>query len=776
VDQSTGNVTKIEFKDGSIVEPASQTPYISKEKMIFFDDGDYKLQDLKSGQSIDLHLPKNEYIFQELIQQIQKVNPDEKLNRTAKTIPFIQAHMMGRQLPLIFFLWQQLGLIETLTRYHIDYEVGAKALQDRKSSIEIPLTGGNFIFIYPENKRQELLVNGLLQLPKGFSIEQQGLSSRTSIDDFLNSKYGNRTTFNFDLMMDNIIDPTTKDLLEFEDKPTNFIDLVNGPMMDKLLNDQPDHPADLKNLRLRQAEVLTNLLYSELCMSMNKYNTDLSNGVSDAKLYFHPDYIIMNLLGRHAHSAGDDSAGGVMDYNTTFSPVDELFKASKLIKTGPGGVPSKRAFRKEHRSIHPSYIGNVASHSTSEYASVGIVNTLTLGASISNNYGGFGGKRANYTKDNIDSLSIDEYLTPFVGHLDSERLVIARTHISQKVPIINGDLPLIETGAEYLVPQLTSTKFAHTAKQPGKVLAVSPNEYITIQYEDGKIENLDIMPRYTATKRNSTIQISLNNLEIGDTFQKGQMVAWSKAFNGDGLVIGKNVMLAVMNYRGLSFEDAYVISESMSNGCVSENVLRVPIIIPAGTKVLNVITDKFTQTDSSTPLVEFQYMKSVDEYIASYDMLGDDFNEDEDSIFSKGMNTLKRMSPGGEIVDIKIKINTKTGVDPLLINLWEQQRKTINRLEKTLTKHATTEEESLVDNIDMSVLKVGGHKVRAKEFDGVLIEYYVKQPMPIQLGNKIANRYGAKGCVGYIIPEESTPKGEYTPNIDIFIQPSGVLG
>lgn len=34
----------------------------------------------------------------------------------------------------------------------------------------------------------------------------------------------------------------------------------------------------------------------------------------------------------------------------------------------------------------------------------------------------------------------------------------------------------------------------------------------------------------------------------------------------------------------------------------------------------------------------------------------------------------------------------------------------------------------------------------------------------------------AKGCVGYIIPKDVTPKGEYTPNVDIFIQPSGVLG
>ena len=358
-------------------------------------------------------------------------------------------------------------------------------------------------------------------------------------------------------------------------------------------------------------------------------------------------------------------------------------------------------------------------------------------------------------------------------------MILARTHISQKIPILNGDLPIVDTGAEYLVHQLASTKFVHSAKESGKVLAVSPNEYITVQYENGKIENLDIMPRYTATKRNSTIQISLDNLAVGDEFQKGQMIAWSKSFNGDGLAIGKNIMLAVMNYRGYSFEDAYVLSEDAAESFVSETVIRVPIIIPTGTKVLNIINEKFINVESNTPLVEFQYMKSVDEYIENYDIMNDNEEDDagdDNGLFTKGTNTLKRMSPGGEIVDIRIKLNTRTNIDPLIIKLWEDQKKNINRLEKTLTKYATTEEETLVDNIDLSVLKVGGHKIRANEFDGALIEYFIKKPTSLQIGNKLANRYGAKGVCGYIIPKDKIPKGEYTPKIDIFIQPAGVLG
>jgi len=779
IDQNTGNVTKLEFLDGVTIEPAALTPFKTPTKEIIFDETDYKIHDLTLDKYIDLHIPKNEYIFQELLLQIQKINPEEKLNRTSKSIPYIQIHAMGRQLPLILFLWQQIGLIEALTRYNINYEIAEKPTLKFPNIIELPISNNKHIFIYPETKRQELFVNGLTQLPKDFTISESGLSSRNSLDEFINSKYGNRTTFSFDLMMDNIIDPTTKDLLEFEDYPTNFIDIVNGPLLDKLLNDTPDHPADLKNLRLRQAEVLTNILYSEIAMAINKYNTDLTNGITDAKLYFHPDYVTAMLLGKHAHSESSETASGIMDFNVTFSPVDELIKASKVVKTGPGGVPSKRAFRKEHRAIHDSYIGTIASHSTSEYASVGIVNSLTLGASIANNYGGFGGKRPNRNEDNIDSLSIDEYLIPYCAHLDSGRMILARTHIAQKIPILKGELPIIDTGAEYLVHHLTSTKFVHTAKSTGKVLAVSPNEYITIQYDNGKVENLDIMSRYTATKRNSTIQISLDTLQVGDTFQKGQMISWSKSFNGDGLVIGRNVMLAIYNYRGYSFEDGYCISEKMSNNYVSENIIKVPIIIPLNTKVISIINEKNTPSTSETPLIEFQYLNSINDYIDNYELLSNDDEDDgeqENSTFLKGTNTLKRMSPGGDIIDIKIKLNSRNGIDPLLIDLWEQQKKNINRLEKTLTKYAESDEEKLTDNIDLTLLKVGGHKLKAKEFDGALIEYYIKNPTNLQVGNKLANRYGAKGVCSYIIPEKYTPKGEFTPEVDIFIQPAGVLG
>lgn len=119
----------------------------------------------------------------------------------------------------------------------------------------------------------------------------------------------------------------------------------------------------------------------------------------------------------------------LIDFSEQFSPVAEIVSASKVVKTGPGGIPSKRAFRKEHRTIHDSYLGNVSAHSTSEYADVGVINAHTLGVGLSNRYGNYMGKQSNNVQDNYDSLGIDEALVPFVNQLDSSRLVLARTHM-----------------------------------------------------------------------------------------------------------------------------------------------------------------------------------------------------------------------------------------------------------------------------------------------------------------------------------------------------------
>ena len=51
------------------------------------------------------------------------------------------------------------------------------------------------------------------------------------------------------------------------------------------------------------------------------------------------------------------------------------------------------------------------------------------------------------------------------------------------------------TGAEQIIPQIVSSKFAQRAKADGTVVEVIPNETVTVKYNNGKLEVFDILPR-----------------------------------------------------------------------------------------------------------------------------------------------------------------------------------------------------------------------------------------------------------------------------------------
>jgi len=101
--------------------------------------------------------------------------------------------------------------------------------------------------------------------------------------------------------------------------------------------------------------------------------------------------------------------------------------ASKVTKSGPGGVPDRRRYTPAHRNIHESQIGTVSATSTSETAKVGITQHHTLTPLIVNKYGSYGAKE----KDGIDgwrTVSADEALIPFQNQIFSDRCTLAVTH------------------------------------------------------------------------------------------------------------------------------------------------------------------------------------------------------------------------------------------------------------------------------------------------------------------------------------------------------------
>jgi len=696
-------------------------------KKVEIDPNTNKLIDL-AGRS-RLGITKYEYQLEYLFNKLKDIDPSETLSKTKLKIPYLEIYLGGIKLPLILYLWSQKGLLITLNDESIDYSITDNKVAD-KASFSIKTNKTQYLNIFPKGLRQTCMVNGLLKL--------QGILKDKNIKDLNNpescynliSEYtaSSGSIKMITLMTKNQIDPITKDLLEFGGHSTNLVKLVSKDMIDMLFNQPPSNLADLSIYRTRLSEMIFYLLYKQIAMSHNYYKSKVF-GYEDqeAKVELHENYVIQGLI----------SDAGVLQNDEPFNPVQEIALASRVIKSGKGGVPSKFSFKTSHRNIHPSNYGNISAASTSESADVGLVSYHTLTPSIINQYGNYGIKDIKSLKP-WQILSLDESLTPMQNSMDGDRLVMARTHATQIVPVENSEIPLVMTGAEHLTGQLASTRFIQRAKYGGKIVEVVPNKYMSVKYDNNIIENLDIVPRISRTKRGSFIQLEMDTMKTGDLFKKNDTLAWTKNFKNGVYTSGKNVVVCFMNYMGFCHEDSYVVTEDLANKVERTIVKPVSIVIPPNAKVLNIMEKKNAEVSSTDVLLEFTHDFDLESYIQSQ---GDNFDEEdlEKLLLSQSENSVKLLAGlSGELIGMKIYLNTKKEMDLKLVNLHTkmvaEDRKTIKMLGENQTKDGKL---SSFDNMQTDYFKIGNQKLKGgKEFLGAHVVFYIKEKHPLMLGDE----------------------------------------
>jgi len=746
-----------QFSDGSIINFAGLKIYESPDLSVTTDEDTGKLINQKTNEPINQG--KYEFIYSTILDKIQTINPEDQLTKTKKSNPYIWIYLGAIKMPLILYLWSQQGLLSALNTYGIDYEI---VDNNKGSGIFIPTKDNKFLLVKPDNIKEQFIANGLLNIKLKEPVND--LTNPEEIYQYIADNYGSRAMDLITLLTVNFIDPVTKELLQFENLPTNLVSLSSTIAVDQLLNKKIDSLSDLKLYRSRLSEVILHSVYKQIKMAQNTYRKNVLVGDENATVFLDPDYVINTLL----------TDAGVLQNIEPVSPISEIMQSSRVIKTGIGGIPSRRSSKKEHRNIHPSQYGIISACSTPEYIDVGLTVHHTLTPVIINKYGSYGIKDiTNLSGWNI--LALDESLTPFQNQVDSDRMILARTHSNQVIPISNSEAPLVATGAEAITSQLASPRFVQRAKRDGVITDVVPNKTLTVKYKNGSTEVFDILPRLSRTKRGSYIALEMQTLPINTKVKANQAIAFTKNFDENGIYCaGKNVFIAVMNYLGYSHEDSYVISKDLADETKTDIVSEVSIIIPPNTKIVKLEKEKNKIVENGEILVEFSYEDNLENYIETTELEDD---EETSELYSMGDGTIKKPSPvTGEIIDIKVYINNKNSTDRSLISFHSKLVKETAEIVGKLEKSITDPSQKIVstDNMDLSFVNIGKHKYKGAEFLGARIVYYIKEQKSLLEGDKMSNRYGAKGVISKIL--NPPPKGEITPRIDVFISPISILG
>jgi len=735
--------------DGELLEYAYMTP----------DNDDIQYYTQESDVKT---FPKSELnnfiigIYNKISEHELNMDRVDKKNKTS--VVYFSLRMFASNFPLILLIFIQKGILGTLRYYKLKYSKSTTKDKNAFLSVRIKEKGNNgFLNIFTSTVFDEYLVNGIRKeanrlFPSGENIlDFKDLDNPKTMEKYFSKYYSLNKYLNLKNAKFNFIDSTTQKVLSSKGDPSEFMEVFGKFMPDKLLNGKIQDISDLNNQRIRMSESITHLAYKVMQQGIGYMKNN--KGQYNIKLNIDPNFISKGL-----------QASGMLQYSQNINPLSELILSNKITKTGVGN-PKKEQINMQRRDLNHSYFGTISPTTTNEYSGIGLNQTLTNKAIIKDRFGNILVRPFNNDINGLDLLSATDSISPFFEYDDTTRRIMGNQQVSQFTQIESPDEPLIQTGMEALIPHIVSDRFAIKAKEDGKIIKLDSD--MNILYKSGNKDYFNLDDVMSRTSRGVYLPLKLTPLvKNGEKVKKGQILATTSSLKTGKLAIGKNLVLALMSYRGMNYEDGWAVSESI--GKKFKNTLLKKIIIPID-KNATILEYKLHQNENTKPgdvLIEFSNTKNNN----NIDSIIEDSTESLDGDITDGFSAsvgrnfhngnIRYSSPGGVIKNINILINSQN-IDSTLLTQWKllnkELQKKIKNCKELQDPVKQMDCQDQINNLKSAV--IGGHKFNNDIFDGTIIELYIEYPNPIQNGSKftLLGSSGGKGTVQYQIPEGKEP-------------------
>jgi hypothetical protein len=305
------------------------------------------------------------------------------------------------------------------------------------------------------------------------------------------------------------------------------------------------------------------------------------------------------------------------------------------------------------------------------------------------------------------------------------------------------------------------------------------NQIVVVSYSDGKKGVIDLKPKLVKNvKSGFYLESTLSHsLKKGQKVKKGQILAYDEGLfsPGNDFSGGKSTveyatgLLAKVAIHGdaMTFEDSVIGSRSLSKD------LAFPVV-----------TDKFVslgpnshvskmakvgdEVKSSDPLIVFE--NSFDEKDVN-DVLRRLGTEHGEEIMELGRNSVVSKT-SGKIVDVRVYYNRP------LEEFGESLQKVIkayireNRARADVVAKTKTEDVVYVHHTEQTTYD----KVLGKEFDGVLIQFFVSHLDECKQGDKVSAQVALKGVISQVLDDDERPLSEHDDvPVDLVMSPMSVV-
>jgi len=456
----------------------------------------------------------------------------------------------------------------------------------------------------------------------------------------------------------------------------------------------------------------------------------------------------------------NQSASAQFDFN--LNPLSEISMLSKITLSGHGGF-NKDQVPTNLRDIYPSMYGKVCPCDTGDRENCGTNQHLVPDIKLNDNLS----FDPNQVVNNIISLAVEH--VPFVSNDDATRLQMSASQQRHAIMLKHHEQAHIQSGAERLYSKYSD--FIFIAEHDGQVVFRN-DKNIIVKYITG-----DTKSYYIGYKKLylNICDFYATYFEVGDSFNKGDIIAESNYYKNGRLQIGRNLSTAVMTWHGYNYEDGIVISDRLVTDNVFNSVhyLDLSIDVPANKILMNMSNDP----DVYDPLPHIgDYLHKGDTYaiiksLSSY--IG------EDIIFDTPYEL--KITEDCRIVDINIYANS---INDKLSQYSNYIKDVISKIEKEKEDMKESMKEFLsqdemdifMDNIKIYQADKGraNYKIKGEKIEGLKIEITAVYERPIEVGDKIGNRHGNKGIISRIVPHDKMPLID-GKHVDVVINPLGII-
>src|SRR5574341_722950 len=330
-------------------------------------------------------------------------------------------------------------------------------------------------------------------------------------------------------------------------------------------------------------------------------------------------------------------------------------------------------------------------------------------------------------------------LVPFVQHCDAHRALMGASMQKQAVPLVRGGAPLIGTGMERVIAR--SSTYVIFSKYDGVVEAVDSSRILVKRLRESTAVDSYRLKKFRLSNQGTCIN-QKPVVKAGEKVKKGDLLVDGHAVSNGELALGKDVLVAYMSWYGFGYEDSIIISERLlKDDAFSSIHMNTFEIDELKTRLGSEMVTRDVPGASHHALANLDdngivkagsHVKPVDIVVGKVTPKGEDISPEEAllrAIFGNKISQVKDASlvvppgAGGVVVDVQI-LDRKQG---------ELPNDVIKRIMITIA-----------------------------------------QNRKIEVGDKMAGRYGNKGVVSKILPVEDMPFMEDGTPVDIILNPLGV--